>query len=486
MAKNLDMFSSFPESLHLSIISLLPYKEAARTSILSKQWFETWRKTKMIDVEFDELFFEKPDEFDESKEAHRRNFLNSITYWISHNRNQFVDKFSLKVSHPESCREIIEHCFAFATQRGVKDLRLDFSDPNWKENTMDEHTALMQLPQHVYDLGSLLESLKLYSCGFSMPHMLKFRSLKEISLGWIEISVTTLRTLLYSCKTLQNLSLKKCGELESFNMGDEKIGLKRLVIDKCQFEYTDIFFDAPNLVFFKYSGGVWNSDINIKREVMEEVEIDFPYEFEPNFNEYADELYTILSDFYHVRVLTVCSVLLQKYISRFSVLTCEYVFLVMHEKLKAIPFGEDKIRHGLNVRHLILKTQMHPNELYGFTFLLESCPWLEKLTLEIGPRVIYNDYEPPYNIDLQKFWERPMLQTPECLAKTLEVVEIKGCTGSLDEFKACFYLIGLGSSLKEMNIYLMKDENEEIRRGIIAQFVPGFPRASKDLDILIA
>ncbi|XP_057426438.1 putative F-box/LRR-repeat protein At1g56400 [Lotus japonicus] len=466
MAKNLDMFSSLPESLHISIISLLPYKEAARTSILSKQWFETWRKTKMIDVEFDELFFDKPDEFDESdesKKAHRRGFLNFITRGISHNRNQFVDTFSLKVSHPESCPEIIEHCFAFATQRGVKDLRLDFSDPNWKENTMDEHIALMQLPQHVYDLGSLLESLKLYSCGFSMPHMLQFRSLKEISLGWIKISETTLQTLLYSCKTLQNLSLKKCGELESFNMGDEMIGLKRLVIDKCQFEYTDIFFDAPNLEFFKYSGGVWNSDINIKREVMEEVEIDFPYEFEPNFNEYADELYTILSDFYPVRVLTVCSVLLQ-----------------------AIPFGEDKIRHGLNVRHLILKTQMHPNELYGFTFLLESCPWLEKLTLEIGPRVIYNDYEPPHNIDLQKFWERPMLKTPECLAKTLEVVEIKGCTGSLDEFKACFYLIELGSSLKEMNIYMRKDENEEIRRGIMANFVPGFPWASKDLDILIA
>jgi len=35
----------------------------------------------------------------------------------------------------------------------------------------------------------------------------------------------------------------------------------------------------------------------------------------------------------------------------------------------------------LNVRHLILKTQMHKYEFCGIEFLLNSCPLLEKLTL---------------------------------------------------------------------------------------------------------
>ncbi|XP_057426437.1 putative F-box/LRR-repeat protein At1g56400 [Lotus japonicus] len=406
MEKNFDMFSPLPDSLHQFIISLLPYKEAARTSILSKQWFETWRKTKKIYVEFDELFFVKTGESDESKEARRRDFLNFITHQISHNRNHFLDKFSLRVSHPESCHDIIESCVAFATRRGVKEFSLDFSNPNWNENNFDDHEVVVQLPQYVYELGSLLESLKLYSCGFSMPHMLNFRSMKEISLGWIEISDATLRTLLHTCKTLRNLSLKKCRKLESFEMGLEKLGLKRLVIDKCEFEYNEIYFDAPNLEFFKYSGGVWTSDININRDVMEEAEIDFPYEFEPKFNEYGDELYTILSDFYPVRVLTVCSVLLQ-------------------------------------------------------------------------------DYEPPYNIDLQKFWVRPMFPTPECLTKTLKVVEIKNCAGTLNEIKACKYLIRVGKVLEELNINVRKDEHEGTRLEVMAENLPRFSRASENLKIFI-
>lgn len=43
----------------------------------------------------------------------------------------------------------------------------------------------------------------------------------------------------------------------------------------------------------------------------------------------------------------------------------------------------------LNVRHLILKTQMHKYELCGFEFLLNSCPLLEKLTLDISQQVIF-------------------------------------------------------------------------------------------------
>ncbi|XP_057426435.1 putative F-box/LRR-repeat protein At1g56400 [Lotus japonicus] len=453
MARNLDMFSFLPDSLLFIIISLLPYKEAARTSILSKRWLEAWRDSTKV-IEFNELFFVKPGESDESKEAQRRAFLNFITHWISNYTNQVVDKFSLKVSDPESCHEIIERCVAFAAQRGVKELRLDFSDPNWKEDNWDDHSALMQLPQHVYELGSSsLESLKLYSCSFSMPNILNFktmpnilnfRSLKEISLGWIEISETTLKILLHTCKMLENLSLKKCGKLESFDMGEEEVGLKRLVIDKCWLELECILLIAPNLEFFKYSGRVWNSDINVNPDVMEEAEIDFPFEFEPEFIEYGVELSTILSDLYPVKVLTVCSLLLQKDIAQ-SLLTCKRVFLVMNGKLKVIPSGVESLRRQCDL----------------------------------------NDYEPPYNVNLKRYWEELTI-TPPCLRKTLKVVEIKGCAGSSDEVRACLYLIGVGSVLEEMNVNVMKDEQEETRREVMARYLPGFPRASENLKISIA
>lgn len=95
------------------------------------------------------------------------------------------------------------------------------------------------------------------------------------------------------------------------------------------------------------------------------------------------------------------------------------------------------------------------------------------------------DYEPPYNVNLKRYWEELTI-TPPCLRKTLKVVEIKGCAGSSDEVRACLYLIGVGSVLEEMNVNVMKDEQEETRREVMARYLPSFPRASENLKISIA
>lgn len=44
----------------------------------------------------------------------------------------------------------------------------------------------------------------------------------------------------------------------------------------------------------------------------------------------------------------------------------------------------------LNLKHLILKAAMHENELYGIRFFLNSCPYLETLTIEIGPGRVFD------------------------------------------------------------------------------------------------
>jgi len=58
---------------------------------------------------------------------------------------------------------------------------------------------------------------------------------------------------------------------------------------------------------------------------------------------------------------------------------------------KVVPSGDEseRMQSALNVKHLILKTQMHPYELCGFEFMLKSCLLLEKLTLDISPQVIF-------------------------------------------------------------------------------------------------
>lgn len=271
-------------------------------------------------VEFNELMFVTPNFSEDAKQSQRKHFLNFITQWLPLYKNSGanVEKFFLKISDPQSCREIVERCLAFASSHpNVKELRLDFSDSKWVENNLEEeHDALFNLPPNIYPLiGSSLESLKLYSCDFSLPDLLlNFNALKDVSLGWIEVRIKTLRTLLSTCKTIENLSLKKCWNLENFNLGDEPIlGLKRLVIDKCHIEENEYFrFDTPNLEYFKYYGEVPRipPHIDLKPHVMEEADIDFAC-FETEFIEFGDEIYRLFVELYPVRVLRVCSYVLQ-------------------------------------------------------------------------------------------------------------------------------------------------------------------------------
>jgi len=300
---NMELFSLIPESLRLAIVSFLPSEEAAtRTSILNQNWLKIWRSEDYIN--FNENFFVDSSS-DEIKKAQRKVFIDFVANWIAHFTSQDINKFSLTISNPQTCGETIEGCVAFATQQGVKDLTFDFSDPKWEDNDLDGKHALFQLPTQVYQLGSSLESLKLYSCGFDMPNFLNFGALKDLSLGWIEIKIKTLKKLLSTCRTIESLSLDKCWNLANFDLGDEPLGLTRLVVNKCDSEY--FIFNAPNLKYFKYSGAVFTSDINIR--AIEEVDIDFSLESE--FHERGNELCQILHDFSAAKILTVCSYLLQ-------------------------------------------------------------------------------------------------------------------------------------------------------------------------------
>ncbi|CAL5209069.1 unnamed protein product [Lathyrus oleraceus] len=421
---NLDLFSLLPESLLLAIVSFLPFKEAAaRTCILNKKWLNIWQSGN--DIDFDENFFVDSTS-DEIKQAQRKVFIDFITNWIAHFTQRDINKFSLKISNPHSCRNTIESCVEFAAQRRVKDLTLDFSDKRNFNNNKDN--ALFPVPTQVYQLGSSLESLKLSSCGFIVPDSLNFDALRDLSLSCVHVKIKTLKSLLSSCSTIQSLSLEKCWGLQHFDLGYVPICLRRLVVNKCEIELDYLSFNAPILQYFKYSGLVFTSDINAKE--IEEVDIDFA--LESRFNECGNELCQILLDFSAAKILTVCSYLLQ-----------------------VIPSGDEpvQIQGDLNVKHLILNTQLHPNELGGLEFLLNSCSLMEKLTLNLGSGVIFEDYKNPYDVDLKNFWQRRRV-VPTCLMRSLKVVEVNKSKTTDSEVITLYFFMLTGKVLEEINIHI--------------------------------
>ena len=101
-----------------------------------------------------------------------------------------------------------------------------------------------------------------------MPDLVNFGALKDLSLGWIEVRMDTLKTLLSTCKSIESLSLKRCWNLVDFDLKDiVQLGLKRLVLNKCDTQFIKL--DAPNLKYFKYSGDVFTLEICVSPNVIE-------------------------------------------------------------------------------------------------------------------------------------------------------------------------------------------------------------------------
>ncbi|XP_027340949.1 F-box protein At3g62230-like [Abrus precatorius] len=479
MENNFDRFSLLPDALLLTIISLLPFKEAVRTCIFSKRWLHLWEKTPYI--EFNELFFVKPNESFYSRVAQRNAFLKFMTLWLDNRKEGVMEKFSLKLSNPEEASEIIERSVAFVTKHGVKELELDFSNPNWeKEDFPKKRVALFKLPKDVYE-HETVESLKLYSCSFIENDLTNLHALKEVSLGWMEVTLDAITTLLSNCKMIESLILKKCWNSKHFEIGGKELNLKRLVVDNCNFQIAMFKVNAPNLCFFKYAGSM--SIFEIKASTaLEEAHLDFNLEF--GSIGLGFYLQGLMKDLYTVRVLTVCTFVLQ-----------------------VLPVGQKlRMEHDMKTRHLIMQMTLHDYELQGISFLLNSCPVLESLTLELGLGRTSEDDEDLIElvdnpirwmnaedgefiriVDSKKTWMENLL-IYECLESTLKLVEVKDFVVSVNGIILLYYLIRCSRVLERVNINVLKGEIDGSSKNVacyrgVEELLMTTPRASKDLQI---
>ncbi|KAH1062652.1 hypothetical protein GYH30_005551 [Glycine max] len=201
------------------------------------------------------------------------------------------------------------------------------------------------------------------------------------------------------------------------------MGLTKLFLDKCNFDFDYFRVKAPNLKIFKYCGWINFAVVEIDSLAMEEVDLDFS--LESSFEEFGHPIYNLVKDVCTARVLTVCSFVLQ-----------------------VIPTGPEQLRMevDMDARHLIMKTALDDDEFIGISFFLNSCPLLERLTIEIGPKSELSDYEPAFEFTSLLFWIE-YLNVCECLISSLEVVEINGFRGTLNEYRFLEYLIFSGFSM---------------------------------------
>ncbi|GFZ04906.1 hypothetical protein Acr_17g0004780 [Actinidia rufa] len=198
--KKIDMFSQLTNPIIIIIIiSFLPFKDAVKTSVLSKRWRHLWYGTTTIDL--DQAFFVDPNEDSSIRSVQRNSFI-------------------------EFSKRLIQY--------------------------------------------------------YSRPTIAKFH-------------------LAFSL-----LSLKKCWDLESVEIRSQR--LMTLVIDKCSSLENGVVIDVPNLRVFKYCGPVVYFVTEYLNGI---VEADLDFGIEVEFNEHGDVLHQLLVGVWCVRILSVCSYMLQ-------------------------------------------------------------------------------------------------------------------------------------------------------------------------------
>ncbi|XWS51909.1 hypothetical protein CRYUN_Cryun11dG0022200 [Craigia yunnanensis] len=177
---------SCPNVFSISSSHSLSFKEAARTSILSKHWLNLWRATR--NIEFDKSFFVNPEESDAIKVMKIRDFIDFVQQWNGNYCEPCIDKFAFTFFKPGQFVADIENFIAFAIAKNVKGLILDFSDPTWTKDDPENHRrasfqmSKFDLPSHINGHG-VLDSLKLFSCKLDVPAFKNSSLLKDLSLG---------------------------------------------------------------------------------------------------------------------------------------------------------------------------------------------------------------------------------------------------------------------------------------------------------------
>ncbi|KAJ0639567.1 putative F-box domain, leucine-rich repeat domain superfamily, F-box-like domain superfamily [Helianthus annuus] len=197
---SVDRISTLPQPILESILSLLPTEEAARTSILSREWRYKW--TTIPNLRF---------ELRNTTSELTSDIASETKYLDMHDVNQIV------LRHQGPIHELIlfmnnylEHYDCFEFDQII--LHLSRNHPVKKlilEGLNGTDNFWYKLPNSVFALHHLTD---LYLSFFYIDHPSIFngfrsRSLRKLDLSDIQISTQTLLHLLSNCPSLKTLSL---------------------------------------------------------------------------------------------------------------------------------------------------------------------------------------------------------------------------------------------------------------------------------------
>ncbi|KZV39295.1 hypothetical protein F511_29543 [Dorcoceras hygrometricum] len=185
-----DMISTLPESIISHILSLLPAKDALRTSVLSKDWEYRWTCIYNIDIDETKRFSRK-----RARQKSAVNFVDRILLLV---QIPTIKTFRLACMYKYSpCR--LRTWISTALMRNVENMEISY-----------DHEGVI-LPRCLFNCRSLTILKLQIPCTLGVPVEKWFSNLKILLLDRVEIqNECASNTLMFDFPALERLVLDNC------------------------------------------------------------------------------------------------------------------------------------------------------------------------------------------------------------------------------------------------------------------------------------
>ncbi|KAK2663904.1 hypothetical protein Ddye_002478 [Dipteronia dyeriana] len=382
--------SRLPDDIIVNIFSRLTLLEAARTSVVSSRWRYLWTFTANLDFHAPKTMWnintkigERPNESE--IEEKRSKYINWVGKVLELHRGRYINEFRIHFDLGDNQKSYITNWIHTALAKGVQMLELNFHrfvGINWKE---------YRFPVECYNT---LKS----SHGLSI-----IKSLRSLSLKFVDVNTEIVEFFIYNCPYLERLSVFGSKTLLSLKVAGSSIQLKHLDINCCHY-IKEVEISASSLLSFKYYGP------QIKLHVQ-----NVPLLLDVS-----------IGGRYDVQLKNLIDPIIQ-YLSQLE--TLELLLDLKKDRIQFPHFELPKLRH------LIFKViaSDHHN-LLNSTQIIKACPFLHKFTLKL----------------ICGGGKRELHEFPKCPLEHLKVVEFIGFVGRPIDLELAFYFLENASMLEKM------------------------------------
>lgn len=389
-----DRISTLPDTILIHIMSFLPMEDAVKTGILSRRWPYLWTQVQNLTFTYKGIYFKR-----------MRNFIDFINRTLIFHKGcnvkKFVVDFNSRFQNSGFLSSHVNTWIHFATEANVDELGLLLYDFILYNDLLH-----YLVPQHLYR-NSTITKLTLEMCTLKPCGLIRWKSLKYLSIRHSKLSRDLVRTILEGSPVLEFLELQL---IRVKQVDINSVSLKKLVMDNC-YNYRSsrngfpLEISAPNLQSLGLSGMVTSFKL-IHIQNLVDCNLSTRLEIEDHENGYEvchNALRENLHSIQHVKRLTIGIWWLQ-------------ILSVLELKGVVLP--------TFKCECLILERIMKECDFPGIAGLLQNSPNLQTLVIDMTTSCNEKYYEFDFKVP-DNYWTcRKESLNEDLLLQNLKTVKI--------------------------------------------------------------